>query len=32
VTHLVFKEPTTNRELGGVVLVVLGVLLLVWAY
>src|SRR3569833_2713821 len=31
VTHLVFKEPTTNRELGGVVLVVLGVLLLVWA-
>ena len=32
VTHLIFKQPTTNRELGGVVLVVLGVLLLVWAY
>jgi len=32
VTHLVFKEPTTNRELGGVVLVELGVLLLGWAY
>ncbi|HXD45540.1 MAG TPA: EamA family transporter [Pseudolabrys sp.] len=32
VTHLVFKEPTTRRELSGVVLVVLGVLLLVWAY
>jgi drug/metabolite transporter (DMT)-like permease len=32
VTHFVFKQPTTNRELGGVVLVVLGVLLLVWAY
>lgn len=32
VTHLVFKEPTSRRELSGVVLVVLGVLLLVWAY
>jgi drug/metabolite transporter (DMT)-like permease len=32
VTHFIFKQPTTNRELGGVVLVVLGVLLLVWAY
>jgi drug/metabolite transporter (DMT)-like permease len=32
VTRFVFKQPTTYRELGGVVLVVLGVLLLVWAY
>ena len=32
VTHLVFKEPTTNRELAGIVLVVFGVALLVWAY
>jgi drug/metabolite transporter (DMT)-like permease len=32
VTRFVFKQPTTRRELGGVVLVVLGVLLLVWAY
>ena len=32
VTHLIFKQPTTRRELTGVVLVVLGVLLLVWAY
>jgi drug/metabolite transporter (DMT)-like permease len=32
VTHLVFKEPTTRRELVGIVLVVLGVALLVWAY
>jgi drug/metabolite transporter (DMT)-like permease len=32
VTHLVFKEPTTRRELGGIVLVVAGVALLVWAY
>ena len=32
VTHFVFRQPTTRRELGGVVLVVLGVLLLVWAY
>ena len=32
VTRFIFKQPTTNRELGGVVLVVLGVLLLVWAY
>jgi len=32
VTRFVFKQPTTKREIGGVVLVVLGVLLLVWAY
>ena len=32
VTHLVFKEPTTRRELAGVALVVVGVALLVWAY
>jgi drug/metabolite transporter (DMT)-like permease len=32
VTHLVFKEPTSRRELIGIVLVVTGVALLVWAY
>jgi len=32
VTHFWFKQPTTPREIGGVVLVVLGVLLLVWSY
>jgi drug/metabolite transporter (DMT)-like permease len=32
VTHFVFKQPTTTRELTGVVLVVIGVALLVWAY
>jgi drug/metabolite transporter (DMT)-like permease len=32
VTYFWFKQPTTRREIGGVVLVVLGVLLLVWAY
>ncbi|HEX5210458.1 MAG TPA: EamA family transporter [Pseudolabrys sp.] len=32
VTHLLFKEPTTRRELAGIVLVVIGVALLVWAY
>jgi len=32
VTHLIFKEPTTRRELVGIVLVVIGVGLLVWAY
>jgi drug/metabolite transporter (DMT)-like permease len=32
VTHFVFKQPTTRRELSGVVLVVIGVALLVWAY
>ena len=32
VTHFVFKQPTTARELAGIVLVVLGVALLVWAY
>jgi len=28
----VFKQPTTAREGAGVVLVVIGVALLVWAY
>ncbi len=32
VTHLVFKQKTTRREMAGVVLVVIGVALLVWAY
>jgi drug/metabolite transporter (DMT)-like permease len=32
VTHLIFKEPTTRRELAGIVLVVIGIGLLVWAY
>jgi drug/metabolite transporter (DMT)-like permease len=32
VTHFVFKQPTSAREIGGVVLVVIGVALLVWAY
>ena len=32
VTHFIFKQPTTAREIAGVVLVVLGVALLVWAY
>ncbi|HTT48093.1 MAG TPA: DMT family transporter [Pseudolabrys sp.] len=32
VTRFVFKQPTTARELVGIVLVVIGVALLVWAY
>jgi drug/metabolite transporter (DMT)-like permease len=32
VTRFVFKQPTTKREMLGVVLVVVGVALLVWAY
>jgi drug/metabolite transporter (DMT)-like permease len=32
VTHLLFKEPTTRRELAGIALVGVGVALLVWAY
>jgi drug/metabolite transporter (DMT)-like permease len=32
VTHFVFKQPTSAREGAGVVLVVIGVALLVWAY
>jgi len=32
VTHFVFKQPTTRREIAGIVLVVVGVALLVWAY
>jgi drug/metabolite transporter (DMT)-like permease len=32
VTHFVFKQPTTLRERFGILLVVLGVALLVWAY
>ena len=32
VTHFVFKQPTTMRESIGIVMVVVGVALLVWAY
>ncbi len=32
VSHFVFKQPTTKREALGIVLVVAGVALLVWAY
>jgi drug/metabolite transporter (DMT)-like permease len=32
VTHFVFKQPTTHREGIGIILVVIGVALLVWAY
>ena len=32
VTRFVFKQPTTHREIAGIVLVVIGVALLVWAY
>jgi drug/metabolite transporter (DMT)-like permease len=32
VTRFVFKQPTTPRELLGVLLVVIGVAVLVWAY
>ena len=32
VTRFVFKQPTSRRELAGIVLVVIGVALLVWAY
>jgi drug/metabolite transporter (DMT)-like permease len=32
VTRFVFKQKTTGREFAGVVLVVIGVALLVWAY
>jgi len=32
VTYFVFKQPTSRRELTGIVLVVAGVALLVWAY
>jgi multidrug transporter EmrE-like cation transporter len=32
VTHFVFKQPTTRRERIGIVMVVVGVALLVWAY
>jgi drug/metabolite transporter (DMT)-like permease len=32
VTRFVFKQPTTKREMLGIVLVVIGVALLVWAY
>jgi drug/metabolite transporter (DMT)-like permease len=32
VTRFVFKQPTTRREAAGIVLVVAGVALLIWAY
>ena len=32
ISKFIFKQPTTSREAGGIVLVVLGVALLVWAH
>ena len=32
VTRFIFKQPTSQREAIGIVLVVIGVALLVWAY
>jgi drug/metabolite transporter (DMT)-like permease len=32
VTHFIFKQPTTRREIAGTVLVVIGVVLLIWAH
>jgi len=32
ISRFVFKQPTTRRELAGIVLIVLGCLLLIWAY
>jgi drug/metabolite transporter (DMT)-like permease len=32
ITRFLFKQPTTKREIAGIVLVVVGVGLLVWAY
>lgn len=32
ITHFIFKQPTTGRERAGIVLAVIGVALLVWAY
>jgi uncharacterized membrane protein len=32
ISTFVFKQPTTQREALGIVLIVVGVLMLVWAY
>ena len=32
ISRFVFKQPTSPREGGGIVLIVVGVLLLIWAY
>jgi drug/metabolite transporter (DMT)-like permease len=32
ISHVVFKQPTSAREAAGIVLIVLGVVLLIWAY
>lgn len=32
ISKFIFKQPTTQRELGGIVLIVVGCLLLIWAY
>ncbi len=32
ISQFIFKQPTTAREAVGIVLVVIGVALLVWAY
>lgn len=32
ISRFIFKQPTSQRELGGIVLIVAGCLLLIWAY
>jgi drug/metabolite transporter (DMT)-like permease len=32
ISKFIFKQPTTQREIGGIVLIVLGCVLLIWAY
>jgi len=32
ISHFVFKQPVSAREGGGIVLIVVGVALLMWAY
>jgi drug/metabolite transporter (DMT)-like permease len=32
ISRFVFKQPTTRREMAGIVLIVIGCLLLIWAY
>jgi drug/metabolite transporter (DMT)-like permease len=32
ISRFIFKQPTTQREFGGIVLIVIGCVLLIWAY
>jgi uncharacterized membrane protein len=32
ISHVIFRQPTSSREIAGIVLIVAGVLLLIWSH